>query len=139
MRVIALLQDAIIWNAQETQEPESVKVSSFLMQDFVGKDEAGFNDIAQNSDGKKDFWKSHYNASTILVFPRSLEMSHILFFPTPLVGGYGCWSNFWVSLSECLTGSSDLKCVCTVSSENMPLVRSLPQEHDGKTGKSNGF
>lgn len=56
-------------------------MSSFLMQDFVCKDEAGFNDIAeQNSDGKKDFLKSHYNASTILVFPRSMEMSHIIFF-----------------------------------------------------------
>ncbi len=32
----------------------SKKMSSFLMQDFVGKDEAGFNDIAeQNSDGKR--------------------------------------------------------------------------------------
>lgn len=40
-----------------------IKMSSFPMQVFISKDEAGFNDIAkQNSDGKKDFPKSHYNA-----------------------------------------------------------------------------
>lgn len=44
-------------------QASGIKISSHLIQDFIGKDEAGFNNVAeQNSDGKQDFPKSHYNA-----------------------------------------------------------------------------